>query len=103
LIEEIGHDRDPEAVRGEEVRQARIRKTPLHHLPHGVCPVSRRCQLPALAVGRAEEGHFTVLARGVQVFPQPGVQIVTDGNDAVFFLSSVCAVEIRFGEIGEKG
>jgi hypothetical protein len=65
--------------------------------------VSRRRQLPALAIGRAEEGHFTVLAGGVQVFPQPGVQIVTDGNDAVFFLSSVCAVEIGFGKIGEIG
>jgi hypothetical protein len=29
LIEGIGHDRDPEAVRGEELRQARIRETPL--------------------------------------------------------------------------
>jgi len=35
-IEEIGHDGDPEAVRGEEVRQARMQETPLHHLPHGV-------------------------------------------------------------------
>jgi hypothetical protein len=42
LIKEIGHDRDPEAVRGEEVRQARIVETPLHHLPHGVRRISRR-------------------------------------------------------------
>jgi hypothetical protein len=83
LIEEIGHDRDPEVVRGEELRQARLHETPLHHLPHGVRPVSRRRQLLALPVGRAEEGHLVVLARdtgGVQVFPQPGIQIATDGN-----------------------
>jgi len=65
------------------VRQARALETSLHHLPHGVRPVSRRRQLLALPVGRAEEWHFAVLARyagGVQVFPQPGIQIATDGN-----------------------
>jgi hypothetical protein len=83
LIEKIGHDRDPETVRGEEVRQTRIQEPPLQHLPHGVRPVSHRRQLLALAVGRAEEGRFAVLAGdagGVQVFPQLGIQIATDGN-----------------------
>lgn len=56
LIEKIGHDRDAEAVRGEEVRQAGIQETPLHHLPHGVRPVSRRrhcLRLPSAARKRA--------------------------------------------------
>ena len=81
LIEEIGHDRDPEAVRREEVRQTRILETPLHHLPHGVRHVSHRRQLLALAVGRAEEGRVVVLAddaSGIQIFPQPSIQINAD-------------------------
>lgn len=35
LSVKIGHDRTPEAVGGNEVRQARIEKLPLQHLPQG--------------------------------------------------------------------
>jgi hypothetical protein len=62
LIEQIRYNRDPEAMRGKQVRQARILEPALEHLPHGVCPVSRRRQLPALAVGGAKQRHFVVLA-----------------------------------------
>ena len=41
LVEKIGHDRNPEAVRGEEVRQARIQETPFDHRSYGNC---RRAQ-----------------------------------------------------------
>ena len=89
LIEEIGHDRDPEAVRGEEVRQARIRKTPLHHLPHGVCPVSCRRQLPALAVGPmrgldAESVDFILTDPPylVNYRSRDGRRVLNDDNDA---------------------
>ena len=81
LIEQIGHNRDPEAVRGKQVRQARILEPALEHLPHGVRPVSSRRQLPALAVGGAEQRQLVVLAGdagGVQVCAQPGIEIVTD-------------------------
>jgi hypothetical protein len=49
LIEQIGHHRYPEAVRGKQMRQARILQPPLEHLPHEVRRVSHRRQLPALA------------------------------------------------------
>lgn len=49
-------------MRGEEVRQARTYEAPLQHLVHGVRSVSRLRQFPALAVGRAEERRFVVLA-----------------------------------------
>jgi len=59
------------------------KRFPLDRRFQGVRPQFCRRQLLALAVGRAEEGQFVVLARdagGVQIFAQPGIQIVMDGN-----------------------
>jgi hypothetical protein len=76
LIEQIRHDRDPEAVRGEEVWQARILQTPLEHLPHGV----RR-----VAVG------FVLLIRGNAAFVSRTVCTSTRERRVVF-LSSLTSV-----------
>ena len=62
------------------MRQARIRKTPLQHLPHGVRPQSCRRQLLALAVGRAEERRVGL---GPNAHVEDRAGRACDGNRAV--------------------
>jgi hypothetical protein len=63
--------------------------------------------LPALAVGRTEEGHSAVLAgdaSDVQIFPQPGIQIATDGNLAnltAFFAEAQRALLAQIAQVAE--
>ena len=68
---------------------------------------SRRRQLLALAVGRAEERRFVVLADdagGVEIFPQPGIQIVADrdlAHLAAFFAEAQRALLAEIPQIAE--
>ena len=104
LIEQISHHRDPEAVRRKQVRQPGILEPALEHLPHGVRPVSRRRQLPALTVGGAEQRRLVVLAGdagGVQVCPQPGIEIMTDRDLAYLAAFFAEAQGPLFAEIAQ--
>ena len=60
-----------------------------------------------LPSARAEEGHLVVLAGdagGVQVFPQPGIQIVTDrdlAHLAALFAEAECPLFAEIAEVAE--
>jgi hypothetical protein len=65
------------------MRQARIFEPPFQHLAHGVRRIAGIGEPLAFAVGRAEERRFIVLisdASGIQIFPQPLVDVMADGD-----------------------
>ncbi len=82
LVEQIGYDRDAEAVRREQIRQPGVLEPPLHHLAHGVCAVGRTGQELAFAVGGAGEGSLAFLgdAGGGDLLVEPGREVVTHRN-----------------------
>jgi hypothetical protein len=97
LIKQIGHDRDAEAVRREQIRQPDVFEPPLHHLAHGVCAVARTGQQFAFALGRTEEGSLGFLGDpgGGDILVEPGREIVTHGSRSTGTAAGLLDGELR--------